>query len=255
MPIDEQLDNLEDLPNKPDQSSKITIPDSLDADARKVMGGYLLDFYNGKLSGQDHPLHQISNYSQNILRSLGLELLTFLPELIPFSSRKLIISRFNADLADDKLKEIGNIILGDYVESTDLVTYFKKDRFFNQLRDLIPEFKLLKNDLVISGNNERASQLMTCHPQLIVMSMNLQYRSLATLVVDEFLKSVQIDQITSKRSDLIAGSANLKYIFEKLTPFAGNYLTVAKQYSVKEIVRTMEDFNKTRDNYVKIWCP
>ena len=79
--IDDALGELDTIPEAPSarvtniHSSKLVI------DARKVMGEYLVHFFEGKIPGQEHaPIkHNLENPQRKVIEEMGLDLLHISP--------------------------------------------------------------------------------------------------------------------------------------------------------------------------------
>ena len=247
MPIDEALSKIEDR-EKPESVDKIVSDnESLVVKARDIMGNVLIDYFKGDLPGQGNK-YKVDDTLLPIIKKVGLQLFEIKPELR--NDNRLLTTDFNKDLDQNTLNEMATLMLGEYSLETDLTSLFKTDNL-ETLCSIIPEFRIMKNKL-IAVDDMKKIYLATMHPYIVVMGMPTEHRALAILAVDKAISSNRITLLDHPLDD----SLSHDFIFNKLDkikPFARDYVEVAKDYNIKDVLRTIKDFNAVCESYLKEW--
>lgn len=227
-------------------------PTNLEDDARKIMNAFLAKFFTGNVEGQK-ATQTLSNISLQIIKNYGMDLFSILPSLSNINQRRVLIVQFNEQKFTDKLvKEMLVNICGEYSLETDLANYASKEQF-HYLKTIVPEIKKIEEELIGDRNSNTSENRSILHSFAIVMGMNLPYKPLATLAVQ---KGIDRTGISGGIKSLPDPLGRKWFISAKnlLKPNAQDYVEVAKQYGIKEIVPTIEAFEAAFTDYEDGWC-
>ncbi|MBI5066391.1 hypothetical protein HZA97_09230 [Candidatus Woesearchaeota archaeon] len=235
---------------------------NLEDDARKIMNAFLTKFFLGQVDGQKAQ-QSLSAISLDIIKNYGLDLFHILPATASSgsgaygtgaSNRKVLISNFNQkNFTDDLIKEMLVSICGEYSLQTDLVNLATKKEF-EKLKTKVPEIRKIENELIGEASSTKYKLGETrsiLHPLIIVMGMSLEYRSLATLAVQRGIDQKRLSGIKNLPDPLYISFFRTER--EKFVPNAQDYVEVAKQYGLKEVIPTIDNFENSLANYETSW--
>ena len=251
MPIDDKLGDLEGEEKKKEpvkDSNANESPNTLVAKAREVVGEYLVAFFEGNLPGQ-RKLAKIDDCCTEIIKKVGLDLFKISPK--KSGNEKTLVPYFASDLDYKQIRDLVEIICGEYVFETDLTDLATKERF-EELINVLPEFQILKENLHIDDegcyeNRYRA----TLYPLTIIMGMSSKHKPLAVLAAKSAKDKKQVcvlDNELEQRSPI-----PVERTLISMAPQSNHYLEAAKEYGVKEIAAVMKDFKSVCQEYIKQW--
>ncbi len=248
MPIDEALDKIEER-RREETTIEKTFEGTgrLEEDAAKVMGEFLVQYFNGELVGRKSLPELEDSYSE-VLRRKGIEIINIIPELDALGRRLNVGLTY---LTGDSLVEVLRILCGDYILETDLIKLAKESP--NEIDRYMPELLRFKKRVTDDDIKDR-SMRTTLHPHLFVMGMHPVYRHLATLSVDRAIKGGNIQLLREAlKGNGSLDTSYLRNVLDYMTPPTRDCLDVAKEYGVKELIPVIDDYNRARDYYLKTW--
>lgn len=264
MPIDDALEEIEktETATAKDSADKTTAnktPQQMIENARGLIGDVLVLYFTGKLPGQTQSqnVYKLDPVCTSIIKKIGLELFNITPEYNRNSGVRSLGTylNLNQNISQELLKEMIKIIAGDYALQTDLIN-LTNEKNLNRLCEILPEFEVIKNDILdtkTAGLNKDYYRA-TINPHLIAMGMKLEYRPLAILAIEKANKKGRIQLIQgvlpgSYGSEMLTENFINKHI-TAAKPFAQDYVEVAKEYGIKEILPTVNEFNRACGTYL-----
>ncbi len=251
--LDDALEGLPDGNKKLERTIGENTPESLVIRAREIMGPILVQYFRGELGGQRGSGEiAVSNQFIPVIKDLGLDIFNIVPGKDGYA-RRILKAELNY-LNDDIVKDMIKIILGEYSLETDIINLVQNG--LHNLENLafhIPEFKLF-NDQLLTCQVPMYKEFLiaTLNPYIIVMGMKPENRALATLAVKNREDKGAIKFINEKLPEELTKAQLIEYI-SQMTPMTINYLEVAKEYGVKEVLPAIADFKDSAENYIAIW--
>ena len=181
-----------------------------------------------------------------VIKQYGFEDFIIYPRKMSDGSRSLVTKfNLNADLIKNILKKK----YGEYILETDVANLIpsKKSEKVDDLCKTLPEFKkfydnLFSNEIL----NERRA---TFNPYILAMNMEVKYRPLAVLAIEDMFKTKNFEVINRHRFSIHV----LVRFIQEYSPQINSYLKVAKEYQIKEILPIKNDFEKVCDIYSGVW--
>ena len=253
----EQEKKKSDSPEHTSQQSQKPVtpkPQGLEAmfeEANKVVGDFLVDYFQGKIAGQGGSVYWRPEYEE-VIRNCGMRMLNITSSHIGHYDTSTRIQNkieFRSDISPEGFQKIlTDLVQDDYIKQTDLITEIKK--YPNGIQDIlqyIPEFKKMKKDLLVTE-----SKLTTYHPMVLVMGMKLEYRPLMALAIDYSIKNYGVNHNTSTSKSRTSKS-NVSDKFMSASPPTKALVEVAKKYHVKELLPMLQDYKRVMDEYVQEW--
>jgi len=170
------------------------------------------------------------------LRALGLETLAITP-LYNISKNERIFSVRISHFTDDQRTKLIKQLYGNYAFKTDLVEV--KDIF------TLHELQEIQETII---DEPAAPYRTTLHPYIVAMGMNPENRPLAILAIKKAEENERIIYLKGRTEN-----ASISYALSKMTPSTQDYLNVAEQYSIKEIMPCINDFKAICNEYINVW--
>ena len=251
MPIDDELERIgEGVKEGTSREETFESTGRLEDDATRVMGEFLVQYFNGELVGQKEVPKMEDLYLDAVRRS-GITIMNITPE-ISTSCRGLDTSL--PGLIERDLVEVLKILCGDYILETDLVGLAKDrpEELAKYVHELYEFKRKVTGDLVTRINTGICRA--TLHPHLFVMGMDKTHRPLATLSVNRAIEKGDISLLKTAPEETGRLNNNiLRGILNCMSIPMRDCLEVAKEYGVKELIPVIEDYNKARKMYINVW--
>lgn len=246
MPIDDALEKIEGQGGpKPPTGETAKAPSGLEERAREVIGKFLVEFYSGRIAGQRPGVAPLEKVISQAVEKVGFYMLAITPRK-DSEQRRIISSRLDDNASPEVFKELLRLMCGEYALETDLMALVSPQ---SNRAELIPEYQQITERLVKLGP-EIGFSLATLHPYLFVMGMNLEQRPLATLAVEKAFNQKRIKLLTGVLEEYLSITSIKAYISTML-PSTADYVSVAQEYGIKEVVPVLREMQRVVDSYLK----
>ncbi len=217
----------------------------------KIMGDFLVQYFQGNIIGQTQGLNWKPSYEEPV-RRIGMSLFQIHPRDSTYNRADTIqhVVRFMENIPNDTLEQVISDLVGDpYIKETDLVESLRNNTLsFNDLSHYIVELQEFKQDLLTDAN----MNITTYHPLVLVMSMPLELRPFMSLVIDHGI-SQDGRQPNSYNQKYKMNPDRIEKTFLEGSPRTKSYVAVAKQYGLKQLIPIMKAYADSMYQHKMHW--